>query len=73
MFKAPAPAPPEPAPKAVKKPAGRPPIPRKKTNYLPWILIAGAVLAGPRAADLFCAQVNILRAANPLQGAFRLI
>lgn len=45
MFKAPAPAPPEPpAPKAVKKPAGRPPIPKKKTNYLLWILIGIAVL-----------------------------
>jgi hypothetical protein len=44
MFKAPAPAPPEPAPKAVKKPAGRPPLPRRKTNYLPWILIGAAVL-----------------------------
>jgi hypothetical protein len=45
MFKAPAPeAPPPPEPKAVKKPARRPPIPKKKTNYLLWILIAIAVV-----------------------------
>jgi len=45
MFKAPPPAPPAPPePKAVKKPAGRPPIPKKKTNYLLWILIAVAVV-----------------------------
>lgn len=45
MFKAPPPAPPAPPePKAVKKPAGRPPIPKKQTNYLLWILIAIAVV-----------------------------
>jgi hypothetical protein len=45
MFKAPPPAPPAaPEPKAVKKPAGRPPIPKKKTNYLLYILIAAAVV-----------------------------
>ena len=45
MFKAPAPAPPPPAePKAVKKPAGRPPIPKKKTNTLLWVLVGVAVL-----------------------------
>jgi hypothetical protein len=46
MFKAPAappPAPPE--PKVVKRPAGRPPIPKKKgANKLLWILIAIAVV-----------------------------
>ena len=45
MFKAPpaaAPAPPE--PKVVKKPAGRPPIPKKQTNYVLWILIVVAVV-----------------------------
>jgi len=45
MFKAPPPAPPAaPEAKAVKKPAGRPPIPKKQTNYLLWILIAIAVV-----------------------------
>jgi hypothetical protein len=46
MFKAPAPAPPAPPePKVVKKPAGRPPIPKKKGgNKLLWILIAIAVV-----------------------------
>ena len=45
MFKAPTPAAPEPpAPKAVKKPGGRLPIPKKKTNSLLWILIAIAVV-----------------------------
>jgi hypothetical protein len=44
MFQAPAPAPPAPAPKVVKKPAGRPPIPKKKTNYVLWILIGLAVV-----------------------------
>ena len=45
MFKAPPPAPPAPPePKAVKKPAARPPIPKKKTNYVLWILIAIAVV-----------------------------
>jgi len=44
MFKAPPPAPPAPPePKAVKK-AARPPITKKKTNYLLWILIAVAVV-----------------------------
>ena len=45
MFKAappPPPAPPEPKP--VKRVAARPPIPKKKTNYLLWILIGVAVL-----------------------------
>lgn len=46
MFKAPAAAPPAPPePKVVKKPAGRPPIPKKKGgNKLLWILIAIAVV-----------------------------
>jgi hypothetical protein len=44
MFKAAPAPPPEAAPKPVKKPAGRPPIVRKKKNYLPWILIGLAVL-----------------------------
>jgi len=45
MFQAPAAAPPEPpAPKAVKKPGGRLPIPKKKTNHLLWILIGIAVV-----------------------------
>jgi hypothetical protein len=44
MFKAPAAAPPEPAPKVAKKPAGRPPIQRKKTNRLLWILIGLAIV-----------------------------
>lgn len=45
MFQAAPAAPPEQAPKAaVKKPAGRPPIPKKKTNYLVWILVAIAVV-----------------------------
>ena len=44
MFKAPV-APPAPAaPKAVKKPALRPPIPKKKTNYLLYVLIGVGVL-----------------------------
>jgi hypothetical protein len=45
MFKAP-PAAPAPAPEAkvVKKPAGRLPIPKKKTNYVLWILIGLAVV-----------------------------
>ena len=44
MFKAPPPAPPAaPEPKAVKKP-GRPPIPKKQTNTLLWVLIAIAVV-----------------------------
>jgi hypothetical protein len=44
MFKAPAAAPPAPAPKPAPKPAGRLPIPARKKNYLPWILIGVAVL-----------------------------
>jgi len=45
MFKAPPPPPPAPPEvKAVKKPAGRPPIPKKKTNYVLWILIGLAVV-----------------------------
>jgi hypothetical protein len=45
MFKAPPPPPPAPPePKAVKKPGGRPPIPKKKTNYTLWILIGIAVV-----------------------------
>jgi hypothetical protein len=44
MFKAPPPEmPAAPEPKVVKK-AGRPPIPKKKGNYLLWILIAVAVV-----------------------------
>ena len=45
MFKAapPAPAAPAPAP-AVKKPPMRPPIPKKKTNTLLWVLIGVAVV-----------------------------
>lgn len=39
MFKAPPAPPPEAAPKPVKKTGGRPPIVRKKKNYLLWILI----------------------------------
>jgi len=45
MFKAPAAVPAPPEPKVVKKPAGRPPIPKKKGgNKLLWILIAIAVV-----------------------------
>jgi len=45
MFKAPPPPPPAPPEvKPVKKVAARPPIPKKKTNYLLWILIGVAVL-----------------------------
>jgi hypothetical protein len=46
MFQAaPAPAP-EAAPKPVKRAAGRPPIPKKKTNYVLWVLVGlAAVLA----------------------------
>ena len=45
MFKAPPPAPPAPPePKPVKKVAARPPIPKKKTNYVLWVLIGLAVL-----------------------------
>jgi hypothetical protein len=45
MFKAPPPAPlAPPEPKVVRKLAGRPPIPKKKTNYLLWILIGIAAL-----------------------------
>jgi hypothetical protein len=45
MFQAPAAPPPQPAaPKAVKKPGGRLPIPKKKTNHLLWILIGIAVV-----------------------------
>lgn len=45
MFKAPPPPPPAPPePKAVKKPGGRPPIPKKQTNYVLWILVGIAVV-----------------------------
>jgi len=44
MFQAPAPEAPPPAPKVVKKAAFRPPIPKKKTNHLLWILIGLAVV-----------------------------
>jgi hypothetical protein len=45
MFKAPPPAPPPPPEaKPVKKVAARPPIPKKKVNYVLWILIGLAVL-----------------------------
>ena len=44
MFKASPPPAPEAAPKAVKKPMLRPPLQRKKKNYLVWILIALAIL-----------------------------
>ena len=45
MFKAPVAPPAPPEPKVVKRPAGRPPIPKKKAgNKLLWILIAIAVV-----------------------------